>query len=99
MSNRFKNLVFDNKSNDKKEDTKLKENSRWKREEGDANRFLAVYKEFSRAKDVTTRRIYLETMEKVLKGINKIVIDKSAGGGVVPYLPLQELQKRKGDEQ
>lgn len=69
------------------------------RAEGDANRFLAVYKEFSRAKDVTTRRIYLETMEKVLKGINKIVIDKSAGGGVVPYLPLQELQKRKGDEQ
>ena len=69
------------------------------RAEGDANRFLAVYREFSRAKDVTTRRIYLETMEKVLKGINKIVIDKSAGGGVVPYLPLQELQKRKGDEQ
>ena len=39
MSNRFKNLVFDNKSNNKKENTKLKENSRWKREEGDANRF------------------------------------------------------------
>ena len=40
MSNRFKNLVFDNKSNDeKKEPPKLKENSRWKRAEGDSNRF------------------------------------------------------------
>jgi len=67
------------------------------RAEGDANRFLAVYKEFDRARDVTTRRIYLETMEEVLKGINKVVIDKSSGSGVVPYLPLQELQKRSGE--
>ena len=69
------------------------------RAEGDANRFLAVYKEYSRAKDVTTRRIYLETMEEVLKGINKIVIDKSSGSGVVPYLALPELQKRTGEAQ
>ena len=67
------------------------------RAEGDANRFLAVYKEFNRARDVTTRRIYLETMEEVFKGINKIVIDKSSGSGVVPYLPLPEIQKRVGD--
>lgn len=69
------------------------------RAEGDANRFLAVYKEFARARDVTTRRIYLETMEKVLGGINKIIIDKSSGSGVVPYLPLPELQKRSGESQ
>ena len=66
------------------------------RAEGDANRFLAVHEEFSQARDVTTRRIYLETMEEVLRGINKIVIDKSSGSGVVPYLPLPELQKRTG---
>ena len=64
------------------------------RAEGDANRFLAVYKEFSRAKDVTTRRIYLETMEEVLRGINKVIIDGKSGSGVVPKLPLPELQKR-----
>ena len=69
------------------------------RAEGDANRFLAVYKEYSRAKDVTTRRIYLETMEEVLKGISKVVIDKSSGSGVVPYLALPELQKRTGESQ
>ena len=67
------------------------------RAEGDANRFLAVYKEFDRARDVTTRRIYLETMEGVLSGINKIVIDRNSGSGVVPYLPLPELQKRTGE--
>jgi len=69
------------------------------RAEGDADRFLAVYNEYFRAKDVTTRRIYLETMEEVLKGINKIVIDKSSGSGVVPYLALPELQKRTGEAQ
>jgi membrane protease subunit HflK len=68
------------------------------RAEGDANRFLAVYKEFSRARDVTTRRIYLETMEQVLRGINKIIVDNKGGTGVVPYLPLPELQKRSSTE-
>ena len=38
--------------------------------------------------------MYLETMEKVLSGIDKIIIDKSSGGGVVPYLPLPELGKK-----
>ena len=69
------------------------------RAEGDASRFLAVYKEFAQAKDVTTRRIYLETMEEVLRGINKVVIDMNSGSGVVPYLPLPELQKRTGETQ
>jgi membrane protease subunit HflK len=36
--------------------------------------------------------MFLETMEKVLADINKIIIDKNAGSGVVPYLPLQELK-------
>jgi membrane protease subunit HflK len=64
--------------------------------EGDAQRFVAVYNEYAKAPDVTTRRIYLETMEQVLRDMNKVVIDSGAGGssGVVPYLPLPELERR-----
>ena len=61
--------------------------------EGDASRFEAVLFEYSKAKEVTRRRIYLDTMQQVLSGTEKIVID-SKGGGVVPYLPLPELNKR-----
>jgi membrane protease subunit HflK len=65
------------------------------RADGDAQRFVAVYKEYDKARDVTTRRIYLETMEEVLRNVNKVLIDQKAGGnGVVPYLPLPELQRR-----
>src|SRR5919106_343625 len=63
--------------------------------QGDAQRFLAVYNEYTKAPDVTTRRLYLETMEQVLRDMNKVVIDSSASGaGVVPYLPLPELERR-----
>ena len=63
--------------------------------EGDAQRFLAVYNEYAKAPDVTTRRLYLETMEQVLRDMNKVVIDSAAAGsGVVPYLPLPELERR-----
>lgn len=63
---------------------------------GDADRFKSVYKAYSAAKDVTKERIYLETLEDVLGNVNKIIIDKSAegGSGVVPYLPLPEVQKQ-----
>jgi modulator of FtsH protease HflK len=65
------------------------------RSEGDAQRFLAVLNEYNNAKDVTQRRLYIETMEEVLRDMNKVVIDSSAeGSGVVPYLPLQELERR-----
>jgi membrane protease subunit HflK len=65
------------------------------RAEGDAQRFVAVYDEYVKARDVTTKRIYLETMEDVLRNMNKVVIDSSASGaGVVPYLPLPELERR-----
>ena len=68
--------------------------------EGDANRFLAVYRQFVQAKDITQQRIYLETMEEILRRTNKVVIDQAQGGqGVVPYLPLPELQKRTPDSQ
>jgi len=62
--------------------------------EGEASRFLAIYNEYAKAKRVTQERMYLETMEKVLADIDKVIIDRKAGG-VVPYLPLPELTKKK----
>jgi membrane protease subunit HflK len=65
------------------------------RAQGDAQRFLAVYKSYAAAKDVTVKRIYLETMQEILKGTNKIIIDsRGATQGVLPYLPLSELRAR-----
>ncbi len=61
--------------------------------EGEASRFLAIFNEYKNAKEVTQERMYLETMEKVLADIDKVIIDKEAGSGVVPYLPLPELKK------
>ena len=67
------------------------------RAEGDANRFNAVYEAYKRSKEVTKMRIYLETLEEVFQNVNKVIIDSDAGGsGVVPYLPLPEIQKRMG---
>jgi membrane protease subunit HflK len=64
---------------------------------GEASRFLAVYEAFKTNEDVTRQRIYLETMQDVLSKTNKIIIDSSAqgGSGVVPYLPLPEVAKRR----
>jgi membrane protease subunit HflK len=61
--------------------------------EGDAARFDQVYQAFKASKDVTAQRLYLETMEAILKDSKKIIIDKSAEGqsGVLPYLPLPNL--------
>jgi len=64
------------------------------RAEGEASRFISIYTEYAKAKEVTQERMYLETMEKVLADIDKIIIDKNAGSGVVPYLPLPELGKK-----
>lgn len=65
------------------------------RAQGDANRFNSVYEAYAVAKDVTTKRIYLETLEEILGNVNKVIIDDEAGGsGVVPYLPLPEVQNR-----
>ena len=62
--------------------------------EGEASRFLSIYNEYKNAKAVTQERMYLETMEKVLADIDKVIIEKNAGSGVVPYLPLPELKKK-----
>lgn len=62
---------------------------------GQAARFLKVYEEYKKAPDVTRRRMYLETMERVLGGTDKIILDSKGGSGVVPYLPLNELTKKQ----
>ena len=62
--------------------------------EGEASRFLAIYDEYKSAKQVTQERMYLETMEKVLADIDKVLVDKNSGSGVVPYLALPELKKK-----
>jgi membrane protease subunit HflK len=64
---------------------------------GEAQRFELVFNEYRQAKNVTRQRIYLETMERILAGMNKVLIDSSAEGsqGVVPYLPLPELERRR----
>ncbi len=60
--------------------------------EGQASRFNSVYQQYKKAPIVTRKRLYLETMERVLSGSNKIIMDgKTAGNGVVPYLPLKGL--------
>jgi membrane protease subunit HflK len=63
------------------------------RAQGDADRFLSVYHAYQAAQDVTAQRLYLETMEEILKSAKKIIIDKPAEGqsGVLPYLPLPDL--------
>ena len=67
------------------------------RAEGEASRFIAIYTEYAKEKVVTQERMYLETMEKVLADIDKVIIDKNSGSGVVPYLPLPELTKKKAN--
>lgn len=65
---------------------------------GQAARFLKVYEEYRKAPDVTRQRLYLEMQERVLEGADKIIIDQKSGQGVVPYLPLDQLQKREPAE-
>ncbi|MEM1264843.1 MAG: FtsH protease activity modulator HflK [Pseudomonadota bacterium] len=69
------------------------------RAEGEASRFVSVYEEYAKASEVTRKRLYLETMERVFANVDKIIIDDNVGGGagggqgVVPYLPLNELRR------
>src|SRR5476651_84138 len=60
---------------------------------GDVQRFDQVYDQYAKAKDITTESIYLETIEDVLRNMNKVLVDKSnSGPGVLPFLPLNDLK-------
>ncbi len=66
-----------------------------KEAQGEAARFTSVYDEYVKAPEVTRKRLYLETMEQVLGGSDKVIVESGQGGtGVVPYLPLPELRSK-----
>ena len=58
---------------------------------GHAQRFISVYDQYKANPAVTSRRLYLETMERILGNMNKVLVDSSAGNGTIPYLPLDKL--------
>lgn len=64
--------------------------------QGQASRFLAVLQAYNAAKDVTIQRIYIETMEGILRNVNKMILDGSNTQGVLPYLPLPEMGRAPG---
>ena len=65
--------------------------------EGEAQRFLQVFEAYKQNPEVTRRRMYLETMQSVLTNTDKVIMD-SGVGGVVPYLPLDQIRRRSGAE-
>jgi membrane protease subunit HflK len=62
---------------------------------GQSARFLKIYEEYKRAPDVTRTRMYLETMERVLGGSEKIIIDTKNGQSVVPFLSLDQMLRKE----
>jgi len=66
--------------------------------QGEAARFVSVLTEYRDAPEVTRRRLYLETMERVLGDVDLVILDQEGGGsnGVVPYLPLDQLRRNSG---
>jgi membrane protease subunit HflK len=70
-----------------------------KEAEGEAARFISIYDQYKIAPDVTRKRLFLETMEGVMKNSKKVIIDEKQGGqGVVPFLPLNELGRTTGQQ-
>jgi membrane protease subunit HflK len=71
--------------------------SRIARAEGEANYFLQTLKEYKLAKDVISKRVYIETMEEVMANTEKIILDSKASGNVLPFLPLDRLSRSRGE--
>jgi membrane protease subunit HflK len=65
---------------------------------GQASRFTQVYEQYKKAPEVTRERMYLETMERIFAGTDKIILDSQGGSGVVPYLPLNELRRQPAQQ-
>lgn len=64
------------------------------RAEGEAARFVSIYDQFKNAREVTKKRLYLETMEEILQGMNKVIVEGRGSQGVLPYLPLPALKNK-----
>lgn len=67
---------------------------------GEAAQFVKLYDEYRKAPDVTRQRLFLESVERIYGGMDKVILDQSqsGGSGVVPYLPLNELTRRSGQQ-
>jgi membrane protease subunit HflK len=63
------------------------------RAQGETERFLKTLKEYEQAKDIITKRLYIETMEEILPGVDKVIIDGKAADRLLPYLPLDRLHR------
>jgi modulator of FtsH protease HflK len=62
---------------------------------GDAQRFIQIYEQYKQNPAVTSRRLYLETLEQIMGNMNKVLIETDGGTGTVPYLPLDQLMKQQ----
>ena len=60
---------------------------------GEADRFKEVLSAYNVSRDVTAKRLYLETMESILGSTKKVIVEKSAGGASIPYFPLSQLTR------
>ncbi|MCK5518812.1 MAG: protease modulator HflK, partial [Alphaproteobacteria bacterium] len=58
----------------------------------ESGRFLSVYQAYALAKDVTTKRIYIETMQHIMKNSKKVIVGDGNGGTILPYLSLDQLK-------
>ena len=93
---KYRNFIVPNARGDA--EAVLQEAESYKRQriaiaEGEAGRFNEIYRQYVKAKDVTRKRMYLETLEGILSGMNKIILDSNASNsGVLPYMPLDQLR-------
>lgn len=76
----------------------ISESEAYKREvvekaKGDVGRFNLIYNQYKIAKDITKKRLYLESMDTILQGMDKVIIDNQKNTGIIPYLPLNQLDK------
>lgn len=77
------------------EDAAAYKESNINKAKGDADRFSSVYKAYAESKDITTRRMYIETLQNMLQKSNKIIIGNGENGSsVFPYLPLDKIRKQ-----
>jgi membrane protease subunit HflK len=67
--------------------------ARVNRAEGEANRFLQTLKEYNQAKEIISKRIYIETLEEVLPNVEQVIIDTKSADRLLPFLPLERLRK------
>ena len=82
-------------------EAKAYKESKVRQAQGESARFLSVLEEYRKAKDVTTKRLYLETMEEIMSrpGVEKVIISSESSQRVFPYLPLDRLGKGTGEMQ